>query len=100
MIHCDVLLYEGRWTPHGNNNLKDTVCHALYEMVRYYGWMRIMSVTFERAGPFDNGLYCVVHITGEARCASDVFCDRVWEAMLYHLDPEYASQLEVELISA
>ena len=95
-IQCDAFLYAGKWTPRTARSLREVVNHALYGMVKFRGQLRLLSVELETL-PAGDGPGVVAHICVDSCSDPEALCECVNEALLYHLRPEYESQLEVEI---
>ncbi len=91
-IRCDVLLDRGKWSPRKRGSLSHDVTHALYRMGHAHG-AYTRSIDFETS---DSGVAVYIIADWWRGDDAELFGDLVAEALLYHLAPEFDSQLEID----
>ena len=97
-VQCDVLLHAGKWSPRHRDNLKDNVRCGLLRMCQRYGDIRLREIELEPMATEGDGRGATVHITADWPRHDDheLFGDIVHEALVFHLRPEFESQIEVQ----
>ncbi len=84
--------------PRHPNSLGDNVRHALYGMCKYRGGLRLHGIALEEVAANSDDPRVVVHVAVDGWVDAGAFCDWVHEALVFHLCPEYESQVEVEIV--
>ncbi len=97
-VHCDVLLHAGKWSCRHCAGLNDNVRCALLRMCQRYGDIHLREIELEPMATEGDGPRVAVHITADwsRRDDHELFGDFVHEALVFHLRPEFESQIEVQ----
>jgi len=95
-VACDIYLYLGRWRPRNRPSWKEVIHEALDNAFDYKG--RVVDVAFQGIEESSDGRRLAIQVDADWWGIDPGDCrDAIHEALSARLQPEYESQIEVEV---
>lgn len=90
-MRIHVVLYKGQWKRSA------TASHLREQLQRVFG-DDLCNVEFPTPDDTDVAVDAMVRVYTDKNTIRDLLCDKLFEALLRRMEPEYESMLEVEVL--